>query len=233
MRLSAGLLLAAAFAFQMGPAAAESVPRIKATVVAFDGALLTVKPEGESEAMKIGLRPATKIMKEEQKTLADIPAGAFIGATATKTAAGAFQAQEVHLFPDSLRGSGEGLYPATPGSSHFILDGTVTAVKANIISIKFRGAAGEGGTCAGRAPVDPLQGCQGNAALAVPAGTPLIALSPADKSLIKPGTVLAISIMAGTDGKPVTPGITIETVATPPVPLPPAAPASKPQSKKP
>jgi hypothetical protein len=29
--------------------------------------------------------------------------------------------------------------------------------------------------------------------------------------------------MAGPDGKPVTPGLTIETVATPPVPLPPAA----------
>jgi hypothetical protein len=206
------------------PAAAESVPRIKATVVAFDGALLTVKPGGEKDTMKIGLRPATKIMQEEQKALADIPAGAFIGVTVTKIsgtkASAAFEAQEVHLFPEALRGSGEGLYPATPGSSRFILDGAVTAVTANTVSVKFRGVNGEGANCTGRAPSDPLQGCQGTATIKVAAGTPILALAAADKSLIKPGAVVAVSIMAGPDGKPVTPGLTIETVATPPVPLP-------------
>jgi hypothetical protein len=212
------------------PAAAQSVPRIKASVVAFDGASLTVRPEGEKETMKIGLRPATKIMKEEEKALADIPAGAFIGATATKSTLGVLHAQEVHLFPEALRGSGEGLYPATPGSSHFILDGTVTEVKGTTISVKFRGASGEGAGCTGRAPADPLQGCQGSAAIAVAAGTPVLALAEADKSLIKPGIVVAISIMAGTDGKPVTPGLTIQSVATPPVPLPPAPDASSPKS---
>jgi hypothetical protein len=218
------------------PAAAQGVPRIKASVVAFDGALLTVKPEGEKDTMKIGLRPATKIMKQEAKALADIPAGAFIGATGTRTALGVLNAQEVHLFPEALRGSGEGLYPASPGSSHFILDGTVTAVSGTTISAKFRGASGEGAKCMGRAPLDPLQGCQGAATIAVAAGTPVLALSEADKSLIKPGAVVAVSIMAGPDGKPVTPGLTIETlavetVATPSVPLP-DSPKSFPQRSR-
>ncbi|HWC63452.1 MAG TPA: hypothetical protein VG501_07505 [Rhizomicrobium sp.] len=204
----------------MLPAAAQSVPRIKASVVAFDGAILTVKPDGEKDAMKIGLRPATRIMKEEEKALAEIPAGAFIGATGTRTPLGVLNAQEVHLFPETLHGSGEGFYPATPNSSHFVLDGTVTAVSGTTLHVKFRGAGSESGACMGRAPADPLTGCQGQAAIAVAAGTPVLALVDADKSLIKPGTVVAISIMAGPDGKPVTPGLTIETVATPPVPLP-------------
>ncbi len=55
------------------PAAAQGVPRIKASVVAFDGSLLTVRPDGESDTMKIGIRPATQILKEEQKSLADGP----------------------------------------------------------------------------------------------------------------------------------------------------------------
>jgi hypothetical protein len=201
------------------PAAGQSVPRIKATVVAFDGALLTVRPEGESDTMKIGVRPATRILKEDLKALADIPAGTFIGATLSKTPQGAFTAQEVHVFPEALRGSGEGLYPATPGSSYFILNGAVTAATPGILAVKFRGASGEGVQCAGRAPVNPLTGCQGSATIAVAAATPVIALTAADKSLIKPGAVLALSIMAGPDGRPVTPGITIQTVQTPPVPL--------------
>jgi hypothetical protein len=216
-------LLCAAASF---PAAAQGVPRIKATVVAFDGAVITVKPEGEKDTMKIGVRPATQIMKQDEKALADIPAGAFVGATLTRTAQGGYRAQEVHVFPENLRGSGEGLYPASPGSDHFILDGAVTAVSSNSLSVKFRGASGEGAACTGRAPADPLKGCQGNASVTVEAGTPVMALSQADKALITPGAVLAMSIMAGPDGKPVTPGLTIQTLATPPVPLP--ADAAKP-----
>lgn len=206
------------------PAAAQNVPRIKARVVAFDGAVITVRPEGEKDTMKIAIRPATRIVKEETRSLADITPGTFLGATLAKSA-GAFTAQEVHLFPPDMRGSGEGLYPATPGSSFFILDGSVTAATPTTLSIKFRGQSGEGAACTGRAPANPLAGCQGSATIAVPAGTPVLALAAADKSLIKPGAVLALSIMAGPDGKPFTPGLTIETVATPQVPMP-ATPAS-------
>jgi len=209
------------------PAHAQSVPRIKASVVAFDGATLTVLPEGERDTMKVGIRPATQILKEEQKSLADIAPGSFVGATLSKTALGAFNAQEVHVFPESLRGSGEGLYPATPGASRYILNGAVSASTPTTLSVKFRGASGDGANCAGRASTNPLTGCQGNATIAVAPGTPVIALAAADKSLIKPGVVLALSIMAGPDGRPVTPGLTIETVATPSVPLPDSAAPAK------
>jgi hypothetical protein len=215
------------------PAGAQSVPRIKASVVSFDGVLLTVRPDGESESMKIGVRPATRILKEDVTALADIPAGAFVGATVGKSPLGAFEAQEVHIFPESLRGSGEGLYPATPGSSRFILNGAVTGATPTTLSLKFRGAGGEGANCTGRAPVNPLTGCQGSATIAVAAATPVIALTAADKSLIKPGAVLALSIMAGPDGRPVTPGITIETVRTPPVPLAADAPLPPPAKRIP
>ena len=198
------------------------MPRIKASVVAFDGAIITVRPEGEKDTMKIGIRPATRILKEEVQSLADLRPGTFVGATLEKSAIGAFNAQEVHVFPPEMRGSGEGLYPATPGSSFFILDGSVTGATPTTLSIKFRGASGEGAGCTGRAPLNPLTGCQGSATFAVPPGTPVLALAPADKSLIKPGAVLALSIMSGPDGKPVTPGLTIETVATPAVAMPPA-----------
>jgi hypothetical protein len=218
MRL-AGLFCLCAAAL---PAHAQSVPRIKASVVAFDGAVITVRPEGERDTMKIAIRPATRILKEEAASLAAIPEGGFIGATLAKSAIGAFSAQEVHVFPEGLRGSGEGLYPATPGSSFYVLNGSVTAATPTTISVKFRGASGAGANCAGRAPPDTSQGCQGNATFAVAAGTPVIALSLADKSLIKPGAVLALSVMAGPDGRPVTPGLTIQTIATPEVPLPPA-----------
>ncbi len=209
------------------------MPRIKAQVVAFDGATLTVKPDGENETMKIGVRPATRILKQDPVALAALAPDSFTGATLAKGPGGAFNAQEVHVFPENLRGSGEGLYPASPGSSRFILNGTVTGATTTTISLKFRGLSGEGAQCTGRAPTDPLQGCQGAATIAVPPGTPVLALSAGDKSLIKPGAILALSIMAGPDGRPVTPGLTVESVATPPVPMPEAPASASPAPAKP
>jgi hypothetical protein len=221
-----------------GMAGAQVAPRIKAVVVSFDGSSLTVLPDGDKQNMKIGVRPATRILQEQQKSLADIQGGDFIGATVTKTPAGALNAQEVHIFPGALKGSGEGFYPATPGSSRFIVTGTVTEVAAPLLMLKFRGASGDGPKCAGRAPINPLNGCQGTATVAVAPTVPVIALVTGNKNLLVPGAVLALSVMAGPDGRPVTPGLTVESVATPPVPLPATPryapePVAKPAGKRP
>ncbi len=207
MRFCLGLALA----FLTSAASAQTaVPRIRATVVGFDSNVLTVMPAGESQSLKIGVRPATRIMKQAPASLGEIRTGDFIGATLDKSPLGALSAREVHIFPETLRGSGEGLYPAGPST---VLGGTVTNVGTTTLGVKFRGATGEGANCAGRAPLDPLAGCQGAVVFAVPADAPVMALVQGDKSLLVPGAVLAVSIMAGPDGKPVTPGLTVENAA--------------------
>jgi len=193
-------------------------------VVSFSGSTLVVRPEGETATMRVTVRPATRILEQETRNFSDIQVGDFIGATLTGNAKGGPAAQELHIFPKSLQGSGEGLYPATAGSPNLILNGTVGQMNDRRIGIKFRGAAGEGPYnngkgCYGRAPIDPLGGCQGNVIISVPDNAPIIALVDADKSRVKPGAVLALSIVSGPDGKPATPGFTIQNVATPPVAL--------------
>jgi hypothetical protein len=208
-----------------------AAPRIKAVLKAFDGNTLTVLADGDTAPMKIGIRPATRILKEEAKSLDAIAIGDYIGASLTKNAKGALSAQEVHIFPKALEGSGEGLYPATPGSSINILNGTVSAAGPAGLSVRFRGASGDGASCTGRANVNnPIVGCKGEVSFAVAPTVPVLALMAGDKSQLVPGAVLAISLIAGPDGKPVSPGLTIESVTTPPVPMP-AAPADKPAAK--
>ena len=219
--MRSGFALALGALVFCGAASAQTVPRIKAVVVGFDGAFLTVMPDGEKDSMKIGVRPATRILKQETKVFSDIQSGDFIGATMTKSPGGTYTAQELHIFPAVLKGSNEGLYAATPGSSRFILDGTVSDTAAAGLTVTFRGAGGEGTKCAGRAPVNAQPGCQGSVTIAVSPTAPVIALAPGDKSLLVPGAVLALSVMAGPDGRPVTPGLTVESLITPPVPLPP------------
>jgi hypothetical protein len=189
-------------------------------VVSFNGATLVVRPEGDSDTLTVGVRPATRMMEQAEKSFSDIQVGDFIGATLVKNSLGVPTAQELHIFPKALQGSGEGLYPAAQDSPTLILNGTVGQMNAGRIGVKFRGAAGEGAYnggqgCKGRAPDDLLAGCQGSVIISVPAATPVLALVDADKTHVKPGAVLALSLMSGPDGKPVTPGFTIQSVATP------------------
>jgi hypothetical protein len=214
-------------------------------VVSFNGSTLVVRPDGETDTMRITVRPATKVMEQQTRNFSDIQVGDFIGATLAKNNMGVLGAQEIHVFPKTMQGAGDGLYPSSPGSPRMILNGTVGQINAARLGIKFRGATGEGpynggAGCSGRGPADPLGGCQGSVIIAVPDTTPILALQAASAAQVKPGDVLALSIMSGPDGKPATPGFTIETVATPPVPLadapkppPPAATAKKPPSKSP
>lgn len=194
-------------------------------MVSFKGGTLVVRPDGETDTMQVTVRPATRMMEQVPKSLSDLQVGDFVGATLTKNSMGVLTAGELHIFPKAMQGSGEGLYPVAEGAATMILNGTVGQMNKGRIGVKFRGATGEGPYnggpysknigCKGRAPEDLLSGCQGSIIIAVPAAAPVTALVEADKSHIVPGAVLALSLMSGPDGKPATPGFTIQSLPAP------------------
>src|SRR3954468_2812667 len=201
-------------------AMAQTLPRIKATVVSFDGRALTLD-DGSGKPMVVGLTPTTRIVRQEKRALADIKTGDYVGATLTLARDGSRHAQEVHQFPASLRGSGEGL--VSIANNRLMIGGTVRAVAPGSLTLGYRGSDGwDGPGCSGRAA--KAGGCRGSSAIAVVPGVPVIALIDGDKSLLVPGAILAVSILAGPDGKPVTPGLTVEGN----VPQKPVAPSATP-----
>ncbi len=202
LRTAPALLLALVPSLAM----AQSVPRIKAVVVSFDGKLITVKTS-DPEPMQIGLMPSTRIMRQEKRALADIKPGAYIGATIVNGRNGSRRAQEVHIFSESLRGDGEGLFAVD--KDRFMIDGTVTAATSELVGVDYRGKGDANDkVCTGRAPASG--GCNGHADIIVAASTPVTGLVDGDTSLLVPGAVLAISIVAGSNGHPVTPGLTVQ-----------------------
>jgi hypothetical protein len=207
------------FALSSG-AAAQTVPRIKAKLLSIDGTLMSVDA-GDAKPMTVGLLPATKIVKQEKRALTDIKAGDYVGATFITAKDGSRRAQEVHVLPDELRGSGEGIIAAGP--NRFTIGGTVSAAAPGALTLQYHGSEGtDGSACTGRALPLP-GGCQGSATIAVAPGVPLVGLVHGDKSLLVPGAVLAISVLAGPDGHPVTPGLTVEGMTPADAPKTPAA----------
>jgi hypothetical protein len=123
----------------------------------------------------------------EAAKLSDIGAGNYVGTTAVKQPDGMLKALEVHIFPESSRGTGEGHRPwdLQPGS---------TMTNANVDKIE-------------ALAVEKVQGQlltlkykDGEQKIFVPAGTPIVKNVAGDRSLLKPGTGVYIAAVRSEDG---------------------------------
>jgi hypothetical protein len=208
MRTLLGLSAFLAAAFLAGMAQAQDIPRIKARILDFDGKVLHVTSGTPGQSLSIGLMPATRVMSEEKRDAAAIKPGDYLGATLGKKD-GKWQAVEIHLLPAELKGAGEGLYPLPSAPDRNIVTGVLTKNEAGALTVSFRGSVGQDGpTCTGRAPRQG--GCKGEVQFTRAADAPVVALVPGNKSMLKAGKVVAVSVVAGPDGHLVTPGLTIE-----------------------
>src|SRR5215469_17909220 len=110
------LMLAGAFiALLILPAGAQQAPqgtptRIRGTVEKLDGQALTVKSR-EGQTATIALADNVVIAYLVKKNVGDIKPGDFIASTGIKGTDDKLHAIEVRIFPESLRGAGEGQYP--------------------------------------------------------------------------------------------------------------------------
>jgi len=123
----------------------------------------------------------------ETAQFSDIAAGKYVGTTAVKQADGSLKALEVHIFPESSRGTGEGHRPwdLQPGS---------TMTNANVEKVE-------------QVAVEKIQGQlltlkykDGEQKIFIPPGTPIVRNVPGDRSLLKPGTGVYIPAIRGEDG---------------------------------
>src|SRR5205807_9319872 len=99
----------------MAAAAETSSVRISGIVEKLDGETLSVKSK-DGEELSIALPAGVRITALVNKSLDDIKPGDFVGSAAVADANGKLHAQEVHIFPEAMRGSGEGHRPMSgPG----------------------------------------------------------------------------------------------------------------------
>ena len=106
--IAAAFLLAVVPAFAQAP---EGTPtRIRGTVDKLDGQTLTVKSR-DGASLAITLAPNYQVAALVKKSLGDIKDGDFVASTGMKGTDGKIHAIEVRIFPEALRGIGEGQYP--------------------------------------------------------------------------------------------------------------------------
>jgi hypothetical protein len=177
------LTLLAALVLMSAHAAAPQPERLRGTIKAFDGQTLEVATTTFG-TVKLAVGERTGINGLEKKTFEDIHDNSFIGTTAVKDAKGRWQASEVHIFPESMRGAGEGHYAwDMPESTMTNAAVTGTAGNRNGRTLRLKYSTNQGAAMAGEVEVE------------ITDKTAIVAFIAGDRTLLVPGaTVFALAI---------------------------------------
>lgn len=192
MRRLASILAAAAAAAALaaGPAAAAppAEEHVRGVVAAVSGDSVTVKT-AEGRTAKVALAPSTRIGTLTRASLDAIGKDAFVGVSAVRARDGTLRALEVHLFPPSMRGVGEGHHPwdLRPGST--MTNATVASEAAGGTgsgsTMTNANVSGVSGSAAGKTLTLTYAG--GEQKVLVAPGTPVVKVEPAGRGVVAPG----------------------------------------------
>jgi len=222
MRLATFALLAALIAV---PAAAETAApqRITGAIVSFVAPVLTLKT-AKGETIAVTLAPEAKVIANARSAFNTIKQNDFVALTAATGKDGKLKAKEVRIFPEPLRGFGEGQYPGDKAGQTRI-NGTVTEAattvkgKGGTLKLSFHAAvANPLGICSGHAPAPGQGACTGDAEVLVTPATPVMAWVLGDRSWLEPDKAVSLYAVAGADGKLSTYGVIVERGGVKPLP---------------
>jgi hypothetical protein len=136
----------AGLALMLAPSAsfAQQPPpvRVRGTVEAFDGAMLSVKSRDGQTTYKIKLTANAAVRGIVKASLADIKDNSYIGVTGMPQADGSQKAVEIHIFPEPMRGVGEGFRPWDLAPNSTMTNATVAqmvkGVEGDVITLKYK-----------------------------------------------------------------------------------------------
>ena len=217
------LLILPALADSITAPVAPSSQRIKGKIDAYDPVARTLRlTTVDKKAVSVRLEPDLRVIYDARRTLTDIKAGDFVGTATLRTADGKLRAQEVHVFPDSMRGAGEGQYATSDANPNRAMTNAtvaeVNSIAANKGSIRLTYRGGEAaadGTCTGRAGGGA--GCTGETEIQIVPGVPIIALVVGDELLLVPGAAISLSVISTADGALASSRLTVEKDGVKPI----------------
>jgi hypothetical protein len=156
--------------------------RVRGTIDGVDGDVLLVKSRG-GEDVRLHMTGDMRVVGIVKISLADIKLGSFIGTTTVPGPDGSQNAVEVHVFPENMRGTGEGSRPYDLRPNSTMTNATVAETVAgndgqNLV-IKYK---------------------DGEKKVVVGPDTPVVTYVPADRSELKPGAKIIAFVKQLPDG---------------------------------
>ena len=153
---------------------AQGTARLRGTVDRMEGSMYVMKLRDGTEA-KVALAENGGVVAIIKASLSDIKQGSFVGAAGMPQADGSQKAIEIHIFPEAMRGTGEGHYPWDLRPQSTMTNGnveqTVVGVDGQLLTLKYK---------------------DGEKKILVTPDTMIVTYVTGDKSEIAPGTKIFI-----------------------------------------
>jgi hypothetical protein len=166
------LIVVAMVAASSLSAVAQQAPtpsRVRGTIEGVDGDMLSVKSRS-GEDVKLHMTADMRVVDVVKISLADVKVGSFVGAWRVPGPDGIATAVEVHVFPEEMRGTGEGSRPYDLRPNSTMTNATVAESVAgndgHTLLVKYK---------------------DGEKKVAVMSDTPIVTFVPGDKSDLKVG----------------------------------------------
>ncbi len=150
------------------------VMRVRGTIEAIDGPIMTVKTR-EGSDVKVKMTDNVAVFAVVKTSLSEIKEGSYIGVTGMPEPDGTQKAIAVHIFPENQRGAAEGFRPwdLRPNSTmtNATVAQTVKGTDGQNILVKYK---------------------DGEKKVVVPPDTPIVTFVASDKTEVKPGAKIII-----------------------------------------
>jgi len=167
-------------AFAQTPGSAPAPSRIRGEIVSVNGDVLVVH-RANADNVTISFKPETPVGAVKNVKLTEIKAGAYVGAASLPGPDGKLTAREVLVFPEAMRGTGDGHYAwdLLPGSmmTNANVDTIVEASSGRELTLSYKG---------------------GTKVVTVPEGAPVVTFTDATRSDVVAGKkVFIVASMTG------------------------------------
>ena len=182
-------------------ALAQDAPvRVRGTIDRVEGDTYVVKPRSGGE-LRVKLAEKATVVALIKASLADIKQGSYVGLTGMPQPDGSQKALEVHIFPEAMRGTGDGHRPWDLQASSTMTNGNVEQTSAGTdgqsLTIKYK---------------------DGEKKFTVSADTPIVVYVPGERSELKPGaSIFVAAAVKQPDGSLQAPRVNVGRGVAPPM----------------
>lgn len=178
------VFVAALIAFTAAAQAqSDSVINLVGTVEKVDATSISVQSETGGAVRNFSLAPNLLVVQNKPVTLADIRPNDFVASAAVRGKDGKLHSTELRIFPEAMRGIGEGQHPMNDARQQTMTNATVTGAAivngSNDLRVTYAGGESE---------------------LVVDPGVPITRIEPVSIGLVHPGTKVRLQGVRTADG---------------------------------
>jgi hypothetical protein len=175
------------------PAPSPTPVRIRGTVDSLSGQTLVVKTRDGGSAT-VALAANYVVLAVVKRPLSSIKVGDYVASTSITGADGKLRAVEVHIFPENMRGTGEGQYPWDLKPNSLMTNATVGKVTkmsngGQVLTVTYKGQSSD---------------------VMVGPKVPVVGYVQGDSSLLKKGKAVFIGAQKYSDGSLTAGRVTVE-----------------------